>query len=67
MWDVIELGNNSMQQFWTSESILSLNLRREVPKNDDSGLIRSDEDRSNKQLKVVQPSRVAKDQLFPAA
>jgi hypothetical protein len=56
-----------MQQFWTSESILSLNLRRKVPKNNDSGLIRSDEDRSNKQLKVVQPSRVAKDQLFPAA
>ena len=67
MWDIVELGDNSMQQFWASESILSLNLRREVPKNDDGGLIRSNKNRSNKQLKVVQPCRVAKDQLSLAA
>jgi hypothetical protein len=61
MWDIVELSNNSMQEFRASESILSLHLRRKVPKDNDSGLIRSDQDRSNKQLKVVQPCRVAKD------
>ena len=63
MWDVVELGNNSMKQFWAGESILSLNLRREVPKDDNSRLIRSDQDRSNQELEVVQPRRVAVDQL----
>jgi hypothetical protein len=53
MWNVVELGNYCMQQFWASETVLSLYLRREVPKDDDSRLIRSDKNRSNKQLKMV--------------
>jgi len=63
MWDVVELGNNSMKQFWAGESILSLNLRREMPKDDNGRLIRSDQDGSDQQLEVIQPRRVAVDQL----
>jgi len=49
------MGYRSMQQFRSGETTLSLDLRTEVPKDDDSRHVGSNKDRSDQQLKVLEP------------
>ena len=59
MRDVIKLSNDRVQELWPRESVLSLDLRREVTEDDDGRLIRSDQEGSDEQFKVREPLRVA--------
>lgn len=45
--DIVELGDSTVPNFWSSETSLSLNLRREMTEKNDSRLIRSKKERSN--------------------
>ena len=58
MRNIVELRDNGMQEFRACESILDLNLRSEMSKNDDCGFVFSHEDRSNKQLEMGKPLRI---------
>ena len=44
-----------MQQFRSGETTLSLDLRTEVPEDNDSRHVGSNKDRSDQQLKVLKP------------
>ena len=44
MRDIVELSHDCMKEFWTSKPVLSLDLRRKVAKNDNSGLVWANED-----------------------
>lgn len=49
------MGYRSMQQFRSGETTLSLDLRTEVPEDNDSRHVGSNKDRSDQQLKVLEP------------
>jgi hypothetical protein len=52
--DVVKLGD-VVQELGPDVSVLGLDLRREVTKSDDGGLIRSNEERSDEELIVSHP------------
>lgn len=49
---IVELGHNRVQQFRSSETVLSLQLRTEVTENDHGRHLWPNENRSDEQLKV---------------
>jgi hypothetical protein len=53
--DVVKLGDDVVQELGPDVSVLGLDLRREVTKSDDGGLIRSNEERSDEELIVSHP------------
>lgn len=67
MRNVVELSDHSVQQLWSSKSILSLELRTKVTENDNGWHIRPDQDRSHQQLKVGQPFGIAINQSITSA
>ena len=44
MRDIVELGDDCVEEFWTSKAVLGLDLRRKVAQDDDSGLVWANED-----------------------
>lgn len=59
MHNIVELSDSSVPNLGSCESVLSLNLRAEVAQEDDSGLIRSQEKRSDEKVGRGEGSRVA--------
>lgn len=56
---IVELGDNGVEEFWSSESALRLNLRTEMSQDDDGRHVRSYQDRSYQELEVRKPLGIA--------
>lgn len=59
MDNVVELSDGGVPDLGTGESVLSLNLRTEVPEHDDGGLVRAKEKRANEEVGGRERGRVA--------
>ena len=43
VWDIVELSDDGVEQFWSDESVLDLDLRRKMSENHNGWLVRSDQ------------------------
>ena len=57
MWDIVELRNSCMPMIGSQESCRVLDLRRKVTQDQHSRLVRSDKQRPDKVLKVLDDIR----------
>lgn len=58
--NIVELGDDVVEELGSDESVLSLELRSKVTERDNGGLIRSDEDGSDEELVMSHPLGLAK-------
>lgn len=59
MWYVVELRNHIVQQFWSGESVLRLDLWTEVSQNDDSWHLWPQQYGPHKKFEMSEPLRIA--------
>lgn len=52
MGNVVELSDNGVQQLWSCEPVLGLQLGTKVTENDDGRHFRSNEDRSDEKFEM---------------
>lgn len=57
--DIVELGNSAVPDFGSCETSLSLDLGGEVTEEDDSGLIRSEKERTDEKIRRRKGRRIA--------
>lgn len=53
MRNIVELRDETVPVIWTGKTVRLCDLRAEVSKNENSRLVRSNQDRANQKLKLV--------------
>lgn len=60
VWNIVELRNHIMKQFWSRKTVVCLDLGTKVSEDHDSWHFRSDQDGPHQQLEMGQPFRVVR-------